>query len=106
MCKLYRYSVVDNIVESTVRGATFEDVFAQCPHTAPPDVLVVDVEGRDADIIRQFPFDRLKPRVVRFEHWHLNMAQRRDILSFLESKGYSTGFHWRSMTGQDTLAYY
>jgi hypothetical protein len=31
------------------------------------DLLQVDAEGFDAEIIKMFPFDRLKPAIIHFE---------------------------------------
>ena len=36
-------AILDNIVETKIHGATFDDIFAQCPpRVAAPDLLVID----------------------------------------------------------------
>jgi len=101
-------AITENVKQTQVDGLTFEDVFARCGGASSyPALLVIDAEGRDAEIIRQFPFKIVKPRVIYFEHAHLNApGERAAIAKYLEEVGYSVSFHWRSLTMSDTYAFY
>ena len=64
------------------------------------DLLQIDTEGYDAEIIRMFPFDRLRPLIIRYEHKHLNMDDRQALEESLREKGYL--LFWEK---HDTVAY-
>ena len=67
------------------------------------DLVQVDAEGYDAEIVRTIDFERVTPRIIRFEHVHLTtedcdacvgmlashgyrfMTERRDIIAILEN---------------------
>lgn len=50
------------------------------------DLLQIDAEGVDLTIIKAFPFDVIKPRVIRFEYVSIDVNE---AITFLESKGYT-----------------
>lgn len=52
------------------------------------DVFMVDVEGYDAEIVRQIDFDAWKVRVVIFEHKLLSKEDMADCLALLDSHGF------------------
>jgi FkbM family methyltransferase len=52
------------------------------------DLLVVDAEGADWMIVRQFPFDRYKPRLIYFEYDHLPDRERAACVKHLRTLGY------------------
>lgn len=54
------------------------------------DLLQIDAEGHDFEILKAFPFDKIKPRVIRFEFTLLFFEQYDEYTSkgFLESLGY------------------
>ncbi|MBS0264927.1 MAG: FkbM family methyltransferase [Planctomycetes bacterium] len=64
------------------------------------DLLQIDVEGFDAEILRMFPFDRLKPALVHYEQYLLSNADRSSSVALLEKHGYGT-----LSTGMDVLAF-
>ncbi|KAL4427678.1 hypothetical protein ABPG75_001767 [Micractinium tetrahymenae] len=39
------------------------------------DVLLIDTEGFDAQVVRQIPFDRIRPSLVLWEHKHLHESR-------------------------------
>ena len=41
------------------------------------DLLVVDTEGHDWEILRHAPLERLRPRLIVYEHFHLQPARPR-----------------------------
>jgi FkbM family methyltransferase len=52
------------------------------------DVFVVDVEGYDAEIVRQIDFDGWKVRVLIFEHKLLSKEDMADCLALLDAHGF------------------
>jgi FkbM family methyltransferase len=64
------------------------------------DLLQIDTEGYDAEVIRLFPFERMTPLIIRYEHKHLKMADRQELEAFLRQRHYS--LFWEE---HDTVAY-
>lgn len=54
------------------------------------DLLMIDVEGHDFEILKAFPFDILKPSIIRFEYMHLKAEEP---IEHLESHGYNCYFN-------------
>jgi FkbM family methyltransferase len=57
------------------------------------NVLVTDTEGSDAKILPLFPFDKLKPRIIVFEHKHADGTfhigkQFAALIERLDAEGY------------------
>lgn len=52
------------------------------------DVLVIDVEGYDFEILRQFDFERMKPSLVMYEHINLSPDDKQAAVALLRSHGY------------------
>lgn len=52
------------------------------------DVFMIDVEGYDAEVVRQIDFDGWKVRVVIFEHKLLSKEDMADCLSLLDAHGF------------------
>ncbi len=52
------------------------------------DVFMIDVEGYDAEIVRQIDFDGWKVRVVIFEHKLLSKEDMADCLALLDAHGF------------------
>ncbi|MER2520848.1 MAG: FkbM family methyltransferase [Bdellovibrionales bacterium] len=52
------------------------------------DVLVIDTEGADWMVLRQFPIDRFCPRVVYMEIDHLPQKEKLECFAFLSKAGY------------------
>lgn len=53
------------------------------------DVLVIDAQGFDGHIVRQIPFDRLRPKLLVYEHILLKPEERRACDDLLRSHGYT-----------------
>jgi FkbM family methyltransferase len=68
-------------------------------HVQRVDLLQIDVEGFDVEILKMFPFARLKPTLVKFEHDSLDALQQSDAAALLDRHGYEV-----FMEGEDTVA--
>jgi FkbM family methyltransferase len=55
------------------------------------DLLQIDAEGHDFTIIKAFPFNVLKPSVIRFEYVNLSYDNEGEssVINFFNSKGYT-----------------
>ena len=75
------------ISEVVVPTITFADLLDK--HGLPRvDALLLDVEGYEWKVIKQFDFDRYKPAFVALERMHLTPLERSKIVKLLKSKGY------------------
>jgi FkbM family methyltransferase len=63
------------------------------------DLLVIDTEGHDWEILRHAPLERLRPRLIVFEHYHLPAGDRDAARDHLRELGYDL-----IEEGLDTLA--
>jgi FkbM family methyltransferase len=53
------------------------------------DLLVIDTEGWDWRVLRQFDLDRLRPKIILYEHQHLGNEERQSARQFLARHNYS-----------------
>ena len=53
------------------------------------DLLVIDVMGQDALLLASFPFDRIQPEVIMFEHSLMTNPQKQAVLNLLSGMGYA-----------------
>jgi hypothetical protein len=44
---------------------------------------MIDAEGYDYELLRQFPFEKVRPQIVFLEHAHLGADQRQAAIDFL-----------------------
>jgi FkbM family methyltransferase len=49
------------------------------------DLLLIDVLGHEFEIIKAFPFEKIKPEIIRFEYVNMKVEY---AIEYLESKGY------------------
>ncbi len=63
------------------------------------DLIHIDTEGYDYEVLKMFPFCTFQPKVVIFEHSHLNPSDRMAATEMLEGQGYTVASY-----GADTLA--
>jgi FkbM family methyltransferase len=68
---------------------TFDDLI-QKYDIKKVDVLMTDVEGYDLDLLKTFPFNNIKPKIIMSEHTHLHHLNQtlEDMISFLGNQGY------------------
>jgi len=52
------------------------------------DLLHLDIEGYDYIIIKSIKFDLIKPKMILYEHIHLNKKDKNDCINLLKRKGY------------------
>jgi FkbM family methyltransferase len=54
-----------------------------------PDLILIDAEGADGEIIESIDFDRIRPRLLVYEHVNLADEQRRRCEQMLAARGYA-----------------
>ena len=65
------------------------------------DLLVIDAEGWDWRILRQFDLDALQPKLILYEHQHLGAEERNQAHQCLARFGYD----WAETKEGDTLGW-
>ena len=81
-----------------VKCVSFDDLIAK--NTIKKiDLLQIDTEGYDFELLKQFPFETLKPNVIIFENIHLSTEDCKNAESLLEKQAYQL-----KDFGSDTLA--
>jgi FkbM family methyltransferase len=78
--RISEVKVVCRTVDEIVRSNRLEVI----------DCLQIDTEGYDYKILEGFPFDRIRPSVVIYEHKHLSEKVKTDSVNLMGSLGYST----------------
>ena len=74
--------VEDRIVETSVKGATIASIL-ESRKIESLDLFMIDAEGYDYELLRQFPFEKMRPQIVFLEHAHLSADQRQAAIDFL-----------------------
>jgi FkbM family methyltransferase len=80
--------IAERIVEREVEALSFDALLER--HGLDPDLVVVDTEGFDWEILRHVDFARHRPRLVVYEHFHLDRGDRAACRAHLEDAGYAT----------------
>ena len=79
----------ERLVETPVPALSFESLLAR--HGAETvDLVWIDTEGYDWEILRTIDFDRHRPRMVVYEHFHLDPQRREQAKAHLAANGYAT----------------
>jgi FkbM family methyltransferase len=65
------------------------------------DLLVIDTEGHDYRILKQFDLGSARPTLILFEHQHLSLMEKMEALEILIRAGYT----WREVPEGDTIAW-
>ena len=91
-------ALAERLAEVEVEALTFGSL---CERHALDrvDLVVIDTEGHDAAILRSFPFDRFRPRLFVYEHFHMRRDERAATRALLHEHGYET-----LEEGMDTFA--
>jgi FkbM family methyltransferase len=76
--EIFTQQVACHTVESALRAAGLARV----------DLIQIDAEGYDWPIIRSIDFERLRPRILRFEYRHMRPREADACLSFLAERGF------------------
>jgi FkbM family methyltransferase len=77
----------DMVVTEMVRCITFNTLLNR-HHVERIDLLQIDVEGYDYELLKSFDFERIRPRLIRYEHLHLTGSDRRSCRTYLKREGY------------------
>lgn len=77
----------DSVDVEMVKCITF-DMLLNRNDVKKIDFLQIDVEGYDYEIIKQVNFDKIKPRLIRYEHMHLKLADKKACKKLLKKMGY------------------
>jgi FkbM family methyltransferase len=81
--------VEDRLVETRVPCLTLDSLLARNELDAI-DLLLIDVEGHDWEILRTVDLERWRPRMIVYEHFHLDAGDRAACRAHLERAGYET----------------
>lgn len=52
------------------------------------DLLQIDTEGHDYEILKTIPFNKIKPKIIRFEYIHIKDYEKKEVQKYLENIGY------------------
>lgn len=92
-------NIQEYIVKETVKCLSFASLLDR--HAVKKiDLIMIDTEGYDFEIIKQIDFNRIRPRVVIYEHKHIARGDRLDCEQLLRAQNYQVQ---RSFS--NTLAY-
>lgn len=85
--KIWNFSE-GKIIRSVVNCLTLNKLI-QKHKIIKTDVISIDAEGYDYQIIKQLNFKKIAPKLIVFEHGHLNNKDKEKCFSFLRKNGYS-----------------
>jgi FkbM family methyltransferase len=81
--------IAERLVSTEVTCLTFESLCRK--HGLDEiDFLMVDTEGHDWEVLQGVDFEEHRPRLLVYEHQHLNEEDRADCRSHLARHGYET----------------
>jgi FkbM family methyltransferase len=79
------------IEEVKADGITFSELF-DLYNITKIDLLVIDTEGYDYNLLKLFPFDKFKPKIIQFEHGlpsnFMTKEQYSELSALLLNQGY------------------
>ncbi len=90
----------DRIISEAVPSLTVRTLLTR-NQVETLDLLIIDTEGWDWRILRQFDLGQLKPALILYEHQHLSAGDRGEAHAFIGRHGYE----WAEMPEGDTLAW-
>jgi FkbM family methyltransferase len=79
----------DKMSSEIVHCTTFDAILDRY-QVSRIDLLQIDTDGYDYKLIKLFDFERIKPRLLRYEHLHLKPSERLDCKKLLSQYGYKT----------------
>ena len=85
--------IEQRLVEVEVPCMTFESLCRKHGLDAI-DILLVDTEGHDWKVLQGVDIEAHRPRLLIYEHQHLNDRDRADCRNHLEHHGYDTHEEW------------
>ena len=81
----------------SVRCETFDYILKKYK-ISQLELLQIDAEGYDFELLKTFPFSKIIPKVIHFEHIHLGIFNRNAALEFLHQLGYSFVIEYFAIT--------
>lgn len=88
--KIKSTEVVTTTLMQLIEGNSLQDV----------DLVMIDAEGKDYEIIRSIDFTKINPKIIYYEHFHIEDTQKESLSRLLTSHGY------RQFEGKiNTIAY-
>jgi len=85
---LTKHSIDESlIVEEQVSCVTFEDLISQCCD-GRVDLIQIDAEGYDFEILKMIDFEKVQPRIVRYEQHHMTSRQQSEAIEMLAERDY------------------
>lgn len=92
-------SIGDHIISEEIECVTFDSILDRVG-VQKIDLLLIDAEGYDSELIMLFPFGRMEPKIIQYEHMHLSEKQKNECIHLLGGKGYRF-----IVESTDTIAY-
>ena len=83
-----RTGIPDSCMTMTRVPATTFDKLLTSHEVDHVDLLQIDAEGFDLEILQMFPFERLRPKLVKYEHDSLTPVARAEAEQILGVSGY------------------
>jgi FkbM family methyltransferase len=81
--------IEERIVREEVPALTFDSLCAKHGVDAV-DLVVIDTEGYDWEILKSVDFDRWRPELIVYEHFHLSREDRARAAAGMREAGYDT----------------
>jgi FkbM family methyltransferase len=79
--------ISQRIIEQKVPTKTFDSILTEFARPEL-DILQTDTEGFDGELLKMFPFERIKPKIIHFERKHMSVDQLDEALVRLKGWGY------------------
>jgi len=80
-------NILKRVRSQMVRCYTTEELLRD--FISNPDLISLDIEGYEAKIIEGFPFEKIKPKYIFFEAFHMHPDEKSKCLNRLSLEGYS-----------------
>lgn len=77
----------ERVMESNVNVTTFDELCRK-NNVQQVDLIHIDTEGHDFEILKSIDLGRYRPKVVIYEHHHLNPVDRAAAQEYLRKNGY------------------
>ncbi|MFW9882518.1 MAG: FkbM family methyltransferase [Candidatus Thorarchaeota archaeon] len=87
------------LITEKVKCVTFKSLIEKY-NVKKIDLLHLDTEGYDHKIIKLIDFNKIRPKMILYEHRHLKNNNKQECMDFLKNKGYCL-----IEKGNDTLVF-
>lgn len=81
------YTIAEHMTQTTVEAMTFEEILSRY-RVSKVDLLQIDTEGFDDELLKIFPFRRIRPLLIKYEHACLPPDALASSRRLLSEKGY------------------